>query len=1229
MNMIDAKYGMKYPFPHVMTHIIDNSAYDGTVPAVYADDPSLFATLVVGAFPMGEDRKIIRLQDTTVPRVCYGLNNITMADREKYGQVVDYPVSLISQGAPVQILRVTPDDATYAFVTIFVSYKWDAGETGNEPIFHVKFETDYEAPLGSVLSNFKNPERLAQALINQYSKDGASADGWTKRVFAVVVSAGRGGVYNNMRMAIDTVAQGRRPTNIRYSFGTIDTRNSNVIEEFVATLVNIDNPDSTVSTVNTTVNERTRGASVLKPFINEKAVVEIFNKYKDHYQEVIDSGRYDDDTFVNNTFKTLNVNTFDIITGKYIHSGGLDTNLPFYQVDAEDPSIPKLPSSNRLLTVSTDSGQEGVDPKVLEDKMLDSAYGVTRNGCSVYVGDVYLTTTGSKYSNPRLVFISGINQYTQAITAVPFDKVYPLAKTGDVAPVNGINVGGQANDTSKSIKKVYSTTPTDAQLAADNIVVDDIYAVINSSESSASSFTLYRKDEGTASTAYTASQVISAIPYNRKSGMDNIVAVYDSTSQTQTEPYQTPHWVLEKRKSVVGYTVIDIATGNVYVNGYKVTAETEFPTNRININDNTLKFGNVPTSAGTTTDLIGQSYDIIAYNEADITKWSITKATVTASSHRFNLGDVVMTNGEYTQVTSETAPADWSTKYTRYYEYNTSTGDYTAVPAGEGAPEWSPNTYFRPTEYALTTAKPADWDTNYKAYFTFDTSSKQYVAVTGDTAPTWAAGTYYSKGEAGPNVQFTVTGVGADGSATEVTPIPGNASTTPTKLISNAIYLTRTAEDHTNEYIKVTITADDNAPYNVTPSASPVEIERYVVGNIIGSLYRISTDGVKIPDDYYSPTYGANLSSAYGGVVLDEGSAGFLDDDTIDEIVFKYKYAALLVQAFRGQIDPSIKSTVRTPAKFLFDAAYNTVVGASFLTPVQHSVSDWINGSVNFSDDEKDRILYNPDIIDDLDPEDIDVKQAMYDLMIERVYDGIPEDKRPIGPGSGFQVLFDACITDGEVAAALEKSFDTRFDNPNASWDLGGITTPDGYTYTFVKRSVDNLIRHCKNETINVPFTGNFTTIAPTEYVSVFPDIDSNNWEERARVWGHSANIWLPDSNGYLKRATQRTFYNEETSDLVQESNMRTLSQLCYLLKNKVEEYLYRYSDDSVLKTLKSECDTMFANWVGSLVDELDIQFERGLNTDGGDIVICRVKVVFRGLILRVPIIVDVQRRRS
>lgn len=46
-------------------------------------------------------------------------------------------------------------------------------------------------------------------------------------------------------------------------------------------------------------------------------------------------------------------------------------------------------------------------------------------------------------------------------------------------------------------------------------------------------------------------------------------------------------------------------------------------------------------------------------------------------------------------------------------------------------------------QYWLTTAQPSDWSTNYTSYFT--KSGNTYIAVTGDTAPTWAANTYYSK----------------------------------------------------------------------------------------------------------------------------------------------------------------------------------------------------------------------------------------------------------------------------------------------------------------------------------------------------------------------------------------------------------------------------------------------------------------------------------------------------
>ena len=45
--------------------------------------------------------------------------------------------------------------------------------------------------------------------------------------------------------------------------------------------------------------------------------------------------------------------------------------------------------------------------------------------------------------------------------------------------------------------------------------------------------------------------------------------------------------------------------------------------------------------------------------------------------------------------------------------------------------------------YVLTTSQPADWSTDYDEYYTY--SNGQYQAVTGDTAPAWAANTYYKK----------------------------------------------------------------------------------------------------------------------------------------------------------------------------------------------------------------------------------------------------------------------------------------------------------------------------------------------------------------------------------------------------------------------------------------------------------------------------------------------------
>lgn len=49
--------------------------------------------------------------------------------------------------------------------------------------------------------------------------------------------------------------------------------------------------------------------------------------------------------------------------------------------------------------------------------------------------------------------------------------------------------------------------------------------------------------------------------------------------------------------------------------------------------------------------------------------------------------------------------------------------------------------------YVLQDKEPGDWDTKYTEYYTRTGSAEPYTytAVTGDTAPTWAAATYYTR----------------------------------------------------------------------------------------------------------------------------------------------------------------------------------------------------------------------------------------------------------------------------------------------------------------------------------------------------------------------------------------------------------------------------------------------------------------------------------------------------
>jgi hypothetical protein len=420
---------------------------------------------------------------------------------------------------------------------------------------------------------------------------------------------------------------------------------------------------------------------------------------------------------------------------------------------------------------------------------------------------------------------------------------------------------------------------------------------------------------------------------------------------------------------------------------------------------------------------------------------------------------------------------------------------------------------------------------------------------------------------------------------------------------------------------------------NISYSGLPVQIVRYVLSGGVGSIFRVSRNPIVVPANYYHTMLGINMRSETGGVRIKEGSTGFFDDKNINPIVFKWNYSALLVKAFRGEIDPRIKSPNRVPAFFMFDGGFNTIVGTTIQPSLSYPVADIIEASTVFTEGERIDIIERPEILSPiLGYEDVDVKQAMYDLMEYRVYQGIPDEYRPIGPGSGMTLFLDAGTECTDATVELcQRSFSRRFNNPNVTWDIGGyLNRATGKNVTFVKFIADNLFAHVNRTHINKPFVMGPTGILPSQYSSFFPDMDEVDWEAREKKYNSGGNIWYPDANGVLMRRSQRTVYKDaETSDFVQENNMRTLSRMIFMAQQHINSYLLEYSDDGVLQTLNDELNNMFSKWSGRLVQKFKIKFERTLNTDGGEIVVCQFDVWFRGMILRVPIIVNVNRREG
>lgn len=159
--------------------------------------------------------------------------------------------------------------------------------------------------------------------------------------------------------------------------------------------------------------------------------------------------------------------------------------------------------------------------------------------------------------------------------------------------------------------------------------------------------------------------------------------------------------------------------------GGKITVDTQVMGGSTNPVQNGAIYDFVNSSVATNTANFIGTFDSFS----DLSAYS---GTITNNDYAFVVNDYALLDEQ---------PTDWATNYTSYFTKSTV------------APTWVANKYYskQDSTYTLTTSQPSSWSTNYANYYTKYNQNQYrsvvgldiYSSVTGGSAPTFAANTYY------------------------------------------------------------------------------------------------------------------------------------------------------------------------------------------------------------------------------------------------------------------------------------------------------------------------------------------------------------------------------------------------------------------------------------------------------------------------------------------------------
>ena len=258
---------LTYPHPHIVVYVEDNSGYTETFLA--EDEP--VRMIQAGLFAQGRDNKLVYCASYDE-----FVNEFGEPNYKLYGQPAYNVARALKTGyAGAYVLRVMPDDATFANAIVMIRYKVLTDDEGKRSL-----SVSYSS---QTVEGATSKNDLTDKMVELAATD-PDDEGYYHRPLFCVYSAGRGTYGNNTRFRIaDITDYENRYTSYRnYRFDVLRmestlTRKEYAYGSFDQDLFDDETKESLY--MEDLVNDEEQGLGIARILINDDVLAEILNVY--------------------------------------------------------------------------------------------------------------------------------------------------------------------------------------------------------------------------------------------------------------------------------------------------------------------------------------------------------------------------------------------------------------------------------------------------------------------------------------------------------------------------------------------------------------------------------------------------------------------------------------------------------------------------------------------------------------------------------------------------------------------------------------------------------------------------------------------------------------------------------------------------------------------------------------------------------------------------------------